>query len=381
MSTSTSSEAVEVVDLTGGFAVSFPAMRGVQAGREFYVIMCPLRYLPRLFLFDEEDVPPELRAQRALNKNRLPGLVRYITENREDYVFSALTASVDGSLSFEPSEVDPTHGQRLGTLRISMDSRFLINDGQHRRAAIEEALKADPSLAEETIAIVIFADEGLARSQQMFADLNRHAVRPPRSIGVLYDHRDDDSGIARLVVIRSDFYRGVVEMERSTLSATSRKLFTLSAIYGATQSLLQGQQYESIDEAAEVASGFWESVRHIFPQWDDVRRGRLQARELRSDFIHSHGIALQALGRVGNTVLRGSTGDAPDWSTALGSLATLDWSRANTRMWEGRAIIGGRVSKSSNNVTLTTNALRMHLGMPLSPEEQRVEDAYKDGAA
>lgn len=354
-------------------------MRGVQAGREFFVIMCPLRYLPRLFLFDEEDVPPELRAQRALNRNRLPGLVRYIVENRDDYVFSALTASVDGSLTFVPSDGEGPHGQRLGVLRISMDSRFLINDGQHRRAAIEEALKTDPSLAEETIAIVIFADEGLSRSQQMFADLNRHAVRPPRSIGVLYDHRDDDSGIARLIVIQSEFYRGVVEMERSTLSATSRKLFTLSAIYGATQSLLQGQQYDTIEEAAEVATSFWEAVRLYFPQWDEVRRGRLLARDLRSDFIHSHGIALQAIGRVGNTVLRGSDSRIPNWDASLEGLATIDWSRANTKLWEGRAIVGGRVTKSGNNVTLTTNALRQHLGLPLSPEEQRVEDAYLEG--
>ena len=354
-------------------------MRGVQAGREFFVIMCPLRYLPRLFLFDEEDVPPELRAQRGLNRNRLPGLVRYITENREDYVFSALTASVDGSLAFEPSDSDSPHGQRLGVLRISMDSRFLINDGQHRRAAIEEALKNDPSLAEETIAIVIFADEGLARSQQMFADLNRHAVRPPRSIGVLYDHRDDDSGIARLVVIQSDFYRGVVEMERSTLSATSRKLFTLSAIYGATQALLQGQQYDSVETAADVASSFWEAIRPFFPEWEEVRRGRLIARDLRTDFIHSHGIALQAIGRVGNTVLRAHESGIPAWTERLNGLATIDWSRTNTRLWEGRAIVGGRVTKSGNNVTLTTNALRTHLGMPLSPEEQRVEDAYLEG--
>ena len=230
-------------DPSGDFAVSFPAMRGVQAGRPFYVIMCPLRYLPRLFLFDEEDVPAQLRAQRALNKNRLPALVSYIIENREGYVFSALTASVDGSMRFDEFD-GGTQGHRLGTLHIGMDSRFLINDGQHRRAAIEEAMKTDPTLAEENIAIVVFADEGLERSQQMFADLNRHAVRPAKSIGVLYDHRDDDSGIARLIVINSAFFRAVVEMERSTLSSRSRKLFTLSALYGATQSLLLGRRFD-----------------------------------------------------------------------------------------------------------------------------------------
>ena len=51
---------------------------GVQAGREYYVTMCPLRLIPRLFVFDEEELPPELRAQRSLNKARVPEMARYI---------------------------------------------------------------------------------------------------------------------------------------------------------------------------------------------------------------------------------------------------------------------------------------------------------------
>ena len=360
------------------FAVSFPAMRGIQAGREFYVIMCPLRYLPRLFLFDEEDVPAQLRAQRSLNKGRLPALSRYIVENRNDYVFSALTASVDGRLRFD-SRDEGGHGNRLGVLHIGMDSHFLINDGQHRRAAIEEAMREDPSLAEETIPIVIFADEGLARSQQMFADLNRHAVRPARSIGVLYDHRDENSGIARLIVIRSEFFRSVVEMERSTLSPRARKLFTLSAMYGATQSLLAGLQFQAVEEAADTSRLYWEAVAEVMPAWQAVRRGLMSAGDVRADFIHSHGIGLAALGRVGNTMLTESL-SPQTWTKRIAKIGTLDWGRANTSLWEGRALIGGRVSKSSNNVTLTTNALRSHLGMQLSPDEQRVEDAYLRGA-
>lgn len=353
-------------------------MRGVQAGREYYVIMCPLRYLPRLFLFDEEDVPAELRAQRALNRNRLPALVRYVVDNRKDYVFSALTASIDGQMKFEALDDETGPANRLGLLQLSMDSRFLINDGQHRRAAIEEAMKEDPSLAEETIPIVIFYDEGLHRSQQMFADLNRHAVRPAKSIGVLYDHRDDDSGIARLVVLNSDFYRGIVEMERSSLAARSRKLFTLSALYNATQSLLAGRQFASIQEAAEYAQDFWEAAAEQFPIWDEVRRGGLNAGDVRADFIHSHGIALHALGRVGNRLIQEHP-DRSTWSAQLTGLQAIDWSRSNTKLWEGRALIGGRVSKANMQVTLTANVIRIALGQSLSPEEQRVEDAHMKG--
>jgi hypothetical protein len=42
-------------------------------------------------------------------------------------------------------------------------------------------------------------------------------------------------------------------------------------------------------------------------------------------------------------------------------------------------MIGGRVSKAAHNVVLTTNAIKRHLGLPLSPEEQRIEDAFKQG--
>ncbi|MFE5210649.1 DNA sulfur modification protein DndB [Streptomyces sp. NPDC056600] len=363
--------------VSNGFEYTFPAIRGVQAGREFYASMCPLRLIPKIFLFDEDDLSADLRAQRVLNKGRLPALARYILDNPEDYVFSALTASVDGDMVFESQGAEGA-AHRTGQLRIPMDARFLINDGQHRRAAIELALKENPDLGDETIAVVFFHDTGLARSQQMFADLNRHAVRPARSIGVLYDHRDVNAQLTRTLTERSVIFKGFVEMEKSTLSARSRKLFTLSALYFGNQSLLQGLELKQ-EEASRLAQSFWEAVDAALPEWAMVRDKQLSAQEMRRDFIHSHGIALHALGRVGNSLLREST-KATAWKKRLAPLKHVDWSRTNAD-WEGRAIVGGRVSKSHQNVTLTVNYLRKHLGLELSPEEQRVEDAYLRGEA
>ena len=45
------------------FEYAFPAIRGVQAGREYYVSMCPLRLVPKVFLFNETELVPGLRAQ------------------------------------------------------------------------------------------------------------------------------------------------------------------------------------------------------------------------------------------------------------------------------------------------------------------------------
>ena len=81
---------------------------------------------------------------------------------------------------------------------------------------------------------------------------------------------------------------------------------------------------------------------------------------------------LQAFGRVGY-VLRNRGGN---WKRPLKRLADIDWARANKKTWEGRALIGGKVSKSGNSIILTTNAIKTVLDLPLSEEEQLVEQAF-----
>jgi DNA sulfur modification protein DndB len=353
--------------------LSFPAIRGIQAGREYYVSMWKLRILTQITLFDEENVPPELRSQRVLNKARIPEMASYILGNRQDYVFSALTVSIDAKVKFEPVGGDG-EDRHIGVLRVPMDARFIVNDGQHRRAAIKEALEQKPELGNETISVVFFLDVGLARSQQMFADLNRYAIRPPRSLGLLYDHRNAKAELARRVIHDSDYFRDLVDMEHSSLALRSQKLFTLSAFYNATGELMSDVGTGRVDDDAPVAQEFWEAVFRCFPLWGQIQAGKAVASEARENYIHSHGIALQAFGRAGRVLLaHGGRG----WKTRLLRLQSIDWSRRNIRLWEGRALVGGTVSKTTNSIILTTNVVKNCLGIELSEEEQRVENACK----
>jgi DNA sulfur modification protein DndB len=352
--------------------LSFPVIRGVQARREYYVAQWTLRMLRQIAVFDEDDLPPELRAQRVLNRARIPEISDYILDNPDDYVFSALTVSIDSEVQFAPlPEQD-----RLGILHVPMDARFVINDGQHRRAAIIEALNQRPELASETIAVVFFLDIGLERCQQMFADLNRYAIRPSRSLGLLYDHRDDKARLARLVVAHSAAFRDVVDMEHSSLAKRSRKLFTLSAFYNACADLVDGLATGDLDADATRARAYWEALADIIPEWTRVIAGQMAASEVREDYIHSHGIALQALGKAGNALIK----TEPNyWRTRLTAVASMDWSRKNIALWEGRALSSGRVVKGNNNVVLVCNAIKHALELPLDDDQQRVEDAYLRG--
>jgi len=360
--------------MDAGFEYRFPAIRGIQAQREYYVSMCPLRVLPKLFLFDEEELVPELRAQRQLNKARVPDLSRYITDNLDNYVFSAITVSVDADVTFEKVAVNENEVNRMGVLRIPMSARFIINDGQHRRAAIDMALRERPELGDETIAVVFFLDHGLERCQQMFADLNRYAIRPSKSLGILYDYRDETAKLAKELIARSTVFRDMVELEKTNLAPRSKKLFTLSALYHATQDLLGSDDEQSPENAAQLALAFWEETAKHMKEWDLVRGGKLAAGEVRSNYIHSHGVVLQALGRAGHVLIKRFP---KQWSKKLGALDDIDWRRTNGSLWEGRAMIGGNVSKTHQSTVLTANVIKRKLGLDLTMEEEKVEKAYR----
>ena len=361
--------------MSNGFEYVFPAIRGIQAQKEYYVSMCPLRLLPKIFLFDEEELVPELRAQRHLNKARLPELSRYIIENPDNYVFSAITVSIDAKVTFEQI-ADSGEASRIGMLRVPLSARFIINDGQHRRAAIEKALRDRPELGDESIAVVFFLDLGLARCQQMFADLNRYAIRPSKSLGVLYDYRDDTAQFTKALIAKSPVFRDVVELEKTSLATRSRRLFTLSAIYHATGELVNNLNGFEPQETAMLALHFWETLASHMKEWQLVSRGKLTAGEVRADFIHAHGVVLQALARAGRALIQRYP---KQWHNQLSKIESLDWRRSNSSLWEGRALLGGQVSKAHHNVTLTANAIKKHLGLDLLPEEQKVEDAFRRG--
>ena len=353
------------------FNYVFTALRGIQAGREYYIAMCPLRLIPKLFLYDEKELPPDLRAQRTLNRSRIPSVCRYMVDNPKGYTFSALTASIDGRVEFKPF-ADTGPASKVGYLIVPMSARFLINDGQHRRAAIQRALKINPELGAETISVVFFVDAGLKRSQQMFADLNKHAVRPTMSLSVLYDHRDPLARLSVRLALSVPIFRNRTEMEKTTISNRSMNLFTLSSIYHATKALLgKGQKPEPTTQKEEqLAMEYWNEVTNHIREWQLLLEAKITSSELRKRFIHSHGIALWALGLAGRALI---SQHPKEWKTRLETLEQVDWSRSNTRLWEGRAIHTGRINASRNNVILTTIVLKRALGLELTKEDEDLE--------
>lgn len=358
--------------MKNNFYYTFPAIKGVQASRDFFVIMCPLSILSKLFIFTDDELPPEHRAQRLLNKNRIPEMATYIVNNPKDYVFSSLTASIDGK--FEFLALDNKFDNNIGTLKVSMDSRLLINDGQHRRAAIEEALKANPDLSDETISIVLFIDEGLNRSQQIFADLNKHAVNVSKSIGVLYDSRDPVAMITKSIIEENVHLKYYTDKENPSLPKFSPKLFTLSSINETNKKLLNKLNFDD-PKTHEFAKDFWNILCKEMKEWQFVFDKTLSANLFRKDFISCNGVVLEALGIIGNYLYKNNY---DNWKDILSKINTIDWNRSNLNDWQNRAIgSNGRIVKSATYVRLTSNLIKKKLGLSLTQDEQKAENDYK----
>ena len=324
----------------GRASIKFFGIRGTQANTEYYVCMVPLSVLPKLFIFSDKELPPTIRSQRILNKARIPEMKRYILQNRDSYVFSALTASVDGDISFKPIDAMEQH-RSLGEIEIGINNKIVINDGQHRKAAIDAALAECPELKYEDIAVVLFPDTGLKRSQQMFSDLNRYAIRPTKSINILYDQRDPFSAMICGLVDKLPMFGEWVDKEKASVSNRSRALFTLSGIYGSSQELIKGLAV--INEQATIQK-FWETLYDSIPEWRDVVSGQKKASKLRTESITGHAILHRALAHVGNDLLRQGR-----QLSELKAIQHIDWRKTNT-IWDGHVVVNGNISASNSSV-------------------------------
>lgn len=350
------------------FTYNFPAVKGIQAGREYFISMVPLKLLTRLFPAEEEIVLPEYRAQRRINEIRIPEIKQYILENRESYVFSALSASIDGEFRFIPSVHDD-----IGVLEVDMEAVFLINDGQHRKAAIEAALQEDRSLENETISIVFFRDDGLARSQQMFTDLNKHAVKTSNSLATLYDTRDEIAVATKNVIDAIPFFARYTDKERDVLGKNSSSLFTLNMIYKANQKILRGPRCSNEDVGFLLS--FWKLVASNITEWQEVYDKTLTKKALRENYIVALAITISAFGKLGRCFYDDRKLDMEEY---LAKLQKIDWLRSNKR-WVNRAIReNGKVLFSEEAVSLTCALIKMEIGLPLTKEEKQKEKQFTE---
>ena len=347
----------------------FPAVKGLQAGKDYYICMIPLGLMSRIFTTDYSDVAAEHRAQRKLNESRIPEICDYILSNRDSYVFSALAASVDGEMQF----IQAGSNENVGVLEIDMSASFLINDGQHRKAAIDAAIAEDDSLKDETIAVVLYKDRGLQRSQQMFTDLNKHAVKTSNSLNTLYESKDPVALITKKTVDSIPFLRKYTDKEKDNLSKYSSNIFTLNTFQEANKRIYKVIQDPK--KAEQLVYSFWNNVVLNMREWNEMDNGELSKKSLREDYITTQGLIILALGRLCEFYC---ANPEIHMVQSLKGLKKIDWLRNNEECWMNRAIKpNGKINRNEQGIFLTYIQIKRLLSLTITNEELKKEQKMR----
>lgn len=181
-------------------ALNIPAIRGILGDIVYYTSSFTFKQIAeRVKKIDQElhtSTSLKDQLQRSLTKN-YESITDYILSQKEHFFNALVLAVYDGDPVWNEIEVG-FKGEdffSMGFLRLNGEEKIFPVDGQHRVEGIKDAIKKDPSLEDESIAVILIGHhkdkEGMEKTRRIFSTLNRYAK--PVSTGDIIALDEDDT--------------------------------------------------------------------------------------------------------------------------------------------------------------------------------------------
>ena len=228
--------------VTNQYSLTIPAHRFRQGERDVYYFALTLETLDGLLPQRiEDDVVRE--ANRRLTPNHAKNIQLYLDE-KDDWLLGAMMLGIArDAVEFEPypNEMGEPATPNFGEMRIRTNriNTMRIFDGQHRRRAIQDVLAALAynehragkldALRKSSMTIILYAEDNIKTLRQMFVDASR-TKRIEGSTVTRFDRRDAFNLTAVRLADNSRVLKGRVEMERSSVSASSQCLLAINQL-------------------------------------------------------------------------------------------------------------------------------------------------------
>lgn len=353
--------------------VYFPAVRGTQGGFEYYSVQVKFGELANSFVFDDTTLPLEMRCQRELNIGRARKFAEYINTNPDTFITGAVLGTVDDEVKFIPFEGPFANGD-IGMLQLPANKRIVLCDGQHRQAGIGFAMENDKTNANNTLPIILYSASTKERQQQIFTDVNSNQVKPASSLSMSFDHRSSFVSFVKDVGKRAPRIRNAIEYEKNSVGAKSLRLWPLVSFKSFIVNLThltdktfdeRIQDAQTREKLLDVVVAFIQGLDNL-PLWKDTLDRKIQATELRQDYVVCHAVFLEALGHYGAHLMQQmeSIGKA-DWSL-MEKLANVPVDKAS---YIGRCVSHqGTIEKNSFGIKSTAALICKLTDTPLSDD-------------
>lgn len=358
------------------YKIEFPAVKGEQAGRAYYMATVPFSVLGRLLQLDTAGGVLE-RSQREVNETRANKVKKYILENPTAYIIPSLTGVINVDDIADIEFISPVNEQfkAVGTLSVPMDATIKLFDGQHRATGIIQSIKDNSSLKNELVPIMLFTNMSLEERQQAFSDINGTAAKPQQSLSDSYNSRDSLPMLAKHIAMNCSVFNGLIEYERNSITEKSDKLFPIKTIKDASQKFLGITKVDVItEEQKELCVKLWKQIgKELNWSIDDITSIGLDVKQIRTDTIKTHTIMINALALAVSCVIKSIDFDEIDFS----KLQMLDFKRDSSDFLD-RCVDSknGSMITNSTALKLTANKVIVCLGGTLNDEQIAIEDKY-----
>jgi len=185
--------------------------------------------------------------QRGLTKN-FESIRDYIL-NQEERFFNALVLAVyDGIPDWIEVELKLDEEQffNMGFLEFPGNQKIFPLDGQHRVEGIKAALKQNPNLKNEKIAVIFVGhkndEQGRQKSRRLFTTLNRYAKPVTMNDIIALDEDDSIAIVTRNLLESFDLFTGdkVTKSKNKAISDKDKNSFTsIITLYQCNRELLK----------------------------------------------------------------------------------------------------------------------------------------------
>lgn len=152
--------------------------------------------------------------QRGIG-DRTKDIVTYLKDSEHRFLGALIIAAWGGEPEYVELEMaDPDNilkgvDQGFGVLTFDGTQQYFALDGQHRLSAIKEAIKSQPELGAEDIAVLIVShyetDDGRERTRRLFTNINRNAKVTTAAENIALDEDDGYSVITRRLLEEHPF--------------------------------------------------------------------------------------------------------------------------------------------------------------------------------
>jgi DNA sulfur modification protein DndB len=350
---------------------TFPTIKGRIGDWTYYVTTMKLAELANYVKFAEEIFPKndlDQILQRELTE-RSKDIAAYLGSNTQRFLGSVIVAAVGGEPKFIPITLADGNSissgeDTIGFLRFDGTEKYYALDGQHRLAAIIEALSLNPDrYAKDEISVLLVWHatdaEGLKRARRLFTTVNRYAKKTTRADDLVFDEDSPPDIYTRRLVRENAFFRDRIKVSNLTRAGEfslfrgealraehdydGHFLMALLTFKRCNSCLLQDAflkgrvqnqvlpEFEVLEEGYTLLASRWEQLLTHVPIWAELRTSPpLSVNKFRKKLgghVLSRPIAIVAFIAAATKLFdsKGDVGRIDKVATALGDLTALPW--------------------------------------------------------